>query len=655
MSPPLPIEPLPDTPWDVLIIGTGLKQSLLACALSRADKKVLQLDPNTYYGSSEACFAHLSEAHEWASLANSQSQGSSPESESAGNRRLPFSNVKIWSNPTAFPSTGDSWAQGRGYTVSLAPSILYWYDPLLEALRRAEMTGQFVWQAVGAWWVYEDAEQDEEGKGTGAGGVMGMVGEAVASVGVSAAKAGMKRREKGGWNKGRKRDTKLEEAQAAGPISSPLSTTDVSTTSLRTIPPLPTTSTTTATKPHTPILKETPNTLSDIAFDPSLTNAHRTTLASFLHFIQQSDSSSSSSSSTQTLHSLLTTTYPLPPRLINHIHALTLLPHPTLQTPLSTSISRIKTHLSSLGKTPDARSAAALLVSYGGLAEMCQVFSRGAAVAGGINVLARGVETIIPISEPSAPKAFRAHLTTGESISVPYIISSKWDLPSASTATPPPNSVTMAKGIFISSTPLTPLFQPKYPDERIAPGGCILTVFTAAGNHKRPVYIHARASSPGECPFENTLLYASVWLDDDDSAKEGMRMGMEEGYSALEQAVEKVLSRLRPASEIESDTYESFLPNPRVIWKMLYTQLSTTKPGEQAQAEGEGERGGDGSGVITLQDLSLDLPLQGNEVLDEVLGVYERVCRLEKGKGREEFLMVGEEVRRLMREGEEGE
>ncbi|EAT85146.1 hypothetical protein SNOG_07680 [Parastagonospora nodorum SN15] len=63
------MDTLDNTEWDVLIVGTGLQQSLLALALSRSDKKILHIDENDYYGGAEAAFS-LQEAEEWAQRVN---------------------------------------------------------------------------------------------------------------------------------------------------------------------------------------------------------------------------------------------------------------------------------------------------------------------------------------------------------------------------------------------------------------------------------------------------------------------------------------------------------------------------------------------------------------------------------------------------------
>lgn len=624
-----------------------------------------------------------------------------------------------------FPLERDGFKAGRGYTLTLAPCIVYWQDGLLEVLRRAEMTGGFVWHAVGAWWVYHGA--GEEGGGTGGGGI----GEMVAGMGVKVAKAGMgiRAKGKGGWNKGRNKKPEAgtgisTQAAVQGEAGSPsaaesTASTATTTTTLRTIPPLPT-----PTPTPTAHLKETPHTFSDIAWDPSLTDLHRTTLASFLRSLQ-SDLPTADPTTT-TLHTLLTTTFPLPPSLINHIHALTLLPTPPAQTPLSLALPRLKTHLASLGKLPDARSAAALSIGFGGAAEMCQVFARGAAVAGGINVLGRAVERV---TRTSGGGKWEVRLSTGENVVVGCIVGGRWDLPSPlpiPIPIPTPleaeaadnnagiglGFLAVAKGVYVVDDPLEILFKPKYPDERIAPGGCVVAVFPEGSGSGKPVYIHARASSPGECPAGKALLYAVVGIEitQPPAPSPGMGMGMEgcvdEGevqraYRALDAAVEKVLGRVVAAAADTSasasatgadiDTSSPPPPPPRdsagagaggadgigkrkgVIYKLQYIQYAqrpstpptpptpptptTPIPTTPTPSSVEG-------GFFMLDDLSLEIPLQGGEVVSEVVGVYEKVLALVGGEGGgggkdgagagegagEGFLMVGEEVRRVMRE-----
>ena len=44
------IEEEKDNYFDVIILGTGLTESIVACAAAKCGKKVLHLDSNEYYG-----------------------------------------------------------------------------------------------------------------------------------------------------------------------------------------------------------------------------------------------------------------------------------------------------------------------------------------------------------------------------------------------------------------------------------------------------------------------------------------------------------------------------------------------------------------------------------------------------------------------------
>ena len=48
-APDVPGDPL-DELFDCVVVGTGLLESVVACSLARAGKKVLHLDSNEYYG-----------------------------------------------------------------------------------------------------------------------------------------------------------------------------------------------------------------------------------------------------------------------------------------------------------------------------------------------------------------------------------------------------------------------------------------------------------------------------------------------------------------------------------------------------------------------------------------------------------------------------
>ncbi|TGO51821.1 hypothetical protein BOTNAR_0343g00020 [Botryotinia narcissicola] len=134
------MESLSETQWDLVIEGTGLKHSLLALALSRSNKKILHVDSNEYYGDEEAAFS-LQETDAWVERAHTQSGTST------------FSNASATYNSTLKEKLGFS----RAYNLTLSPQIIYTRSPLLSTLVSSKVYKQLEFQAVGSWFLYDDA------------------------------------------------------------------------------------------------------------------------------------------------------------------------------------------------------------------------------------------------------------------------------------------------------------------------------------------------------------------------------------------------------------------------------------------------------------------------------------------------------------------
>ncbi|KAM3075416.1 Rab proteins geranylgeranyltransferase component A, variant 2 [Clarireedia jacksonii] len=131
------MESLSETPWDLVIEGTGLKHSLLALALSRSDKKILHVDPNEYYGDEEAAFS-LQEVEAWV-------------------KNLPgasFSNASIWTAPD--DTTKSKLGFSRAYNLTLSPQIIYTRSRLISTLVSSKVYKQLEFQAVGNWFLYDE-------------------------------------------------------------------------------------------------------------------------------------------------------------------------------------------------------------------------------------------------------------------------------------------------------------------------------------------------------------------------------------------------------------------------------------------------------------------------------------------------------------------
>ncbi|PTD04247.1 Rab proteins geranylgeranyltransferase component A [Fusarium culmorum] len=128
------MESLSDTLWDVVISGTGLQQSLLALALSRSGKNILHVDPNPFYGGSEAAFS-LQEADEWAE-----------KNRSADASQL-FS--------AAEAKRDDALGSARAYSLALAPQLIHSRSKLVTQLVDSKAFRQIEFLAVGSFYIYQ--------------------------------------------------------------------------------------------------------------------------------------------------------------------------------------------------------------------------------------------------------------------------------------------------------------------------------------------------------------------------------------------------------------------------------------------------------------------------------------------------------------------
>ncbi|KAI1456768.1 GDP dissociation inhibitor [Annulohypoxylon moriforme] len=152
------MESLGEEPWDVVICGTGLQQSLLALALSRSKKRILHVDPNDYYGEFEAAFS-LQEADSWAA-GNGATQGLSAEGDPAtgeSKKQSIFKNALAWTHPEA-KEKGLSFP--RAYSLALAPHIIHTRSKLLSQLVSSRAYRQVEFLAVGSFFVYDAKASD---------------------------------------------------------------------------------------------------------------------------------------------------------------------------------------------------------------------------------------------------------------------------------------------------------------------------------------------------------------------------------------------------------------------------------------------------------------------------------------------------------------
>ncbi|KAI0052654.1 FAD/NAD(P)-binding domain-containing protein [Auriscalpium vulgare] len=113
-----------DGNFDVLVLGTGLTESITAAALSKAGFKVVHLDVNPYYGADEASLT-LDELARWAdSRAHPDPADPNPSPYLLSQRET----FKAIHRSLVIPE------HARHYSVSLSPSLLTSVGPLITSL-----------------------------------------------------------------------------------------------------------------------------------------------------------------------------------------------------------------------------------------------------------------------------------------------------------------------------------------------------------------------------------------------------------------------------------------------------------------------------------------------------------------------------------------
>lgn len=133
---------------DVLVLGTGVPETVLSAALSLAGQRVVHVDEEEYYGSEWASLS-LSELMRWA-----HAHGTTVAFPRAGTRDLPDALRAV----------------DRHYALSLRPTILPAYGPMIEALVRSNVASYAtfrlmdrvsVWSAATAAWTRVPSSKSE--------------------------------------------------------------------------------------------------------------------------------------------------------------------------------------------------------------------------------------------------------------------------------------------------------------------------------------------------------------------------------------------------------------------------------------------------------------------------------------------------------------
>ncbi|SCU84191.1 LANO_0C00694g1_1 [Lachancea nothofagi CBS 11611] len=133
---PLP-ETTPDT-VDVVLVGTGLVESILAAALSWQGSSVLQIDSNSYYGDTSATLT-IDQLKQWVQDVNK-------------------SNLKCYENAKLHISSniGRGLYKSREFGIDLSPKILFAKSDLLSILLKSRVHQYLEFQSLSNFHTYEN-------------------------------------------------------------------------------------------------------------------------------------------------------------------------------------------------------------------------------------------------------------------------------------------------------------------------------------------------------------------------------------------------------------------------------------------------------------------------------------------------------------------
>ncbi|RPA78307.1 hypothetical protein BJ508DRAFT_363967 [Ascobolus immersus RN42] len=568
---------------DVLVLGSGLQETYLAWQLSTLGLRILHLDRNQHYGGSQACLT----LNELESFLTSSSQ--------------------TFTDATVSRINADKLKSPRQYNLALAPHLIYPKQKLYRILEQNERVEVYSWGVVDGFFTYVPA--GEEGK-VGDSGVSGKLAGAI----VKARK----------WNR-RNRSSVASMASFAS------------------------TETTTSTAPgeepardkddgliprpgwNQGRFRRAPSSEEDIAWAPDISDADRATMGQFLRStavappVGPSESDSSNEAELRTLLNHLTETYPLPPSLISRITSLLLTHTPPSTLPLSIAMQKLRNHASNLATVTNVPSAAALIVSYGQLGEICQDWARLVAVNGGTNILGRHITSLT-----QHDNTVSATLNSGETVTAKWVVGSEAELSGLANVDTLVGRQTLRKGIYIIDRDLEQLFAFKGAEGKVQqyqlPSAAVLYYPSESVGNENPILVMARSSVTADCPKGQTVLYLSCL----------------KGTAGVDGPMDKAVETLLDGCEWNLEAQEK----PEVVWKAQWNQIVGTNAKIDGRTLRLGELGGDlsvGDEVWENLDGWVDMLAEGkgkreddgDDGEDDDVDEEEREKRrLEKGKGK---------------------
>nr|XP_027074993.1 rab escort protein 1-like [Coffea arabica] len=144
--------------FDLIVIGTGLPESILAAAASSSGKTVLHLDPNPYYGSHFASL-HL---HDFTEFLQTHSLPSAPETQPSSSGEfnvLPLTTSPVYSSIETSVFSPEILQKSNQFNLDLAgPRVLFCADKMIDLFLKTEINHSMEFKSVDASFICEGEE-----------------------------------------------------------------------------------------------------------------------------------------------------------------------------------------------------------------------------------------------------------------------------------------------------------------------------------------------------------------------------------------------------------------------------------------------------------------------------------------------------------------
>lgn len=136
------MESVQQTHFEYLVIGTGLRQSILAAALAKSGHSVLHVDEQPHYGEDEATLS-LNELVHWANTRNTKGRGS----------------VDLFFSGTGSAELPEELARSaRHYNITVCPTIYPSVGPFITSLVRSGVAKYSAFRLVDTVALYQDGQ-----------------------------------------------------------------------------------------------------------------------------------------------------------------------------------------------------------------------------------------------------------------------------------------------------------------------------------------------------------------------------------------------------------------------------------------------------------------------------------------------------------------